>query len=91
MKRRLVLLLLLLLLEYDTYLINWIRADFAPQMQINKTTARTLSDSMKAHPYSYRTEHVREHDVHRAIAHTVHSNNIILPTGAKRISLTMYV
>ena len=37
-------------LEFDFYFINWTRADFAPQIQINKyinkKIARNLSDLM---------------------------------------------
>jgi hypothetical protein len=35
-----------LLLEYDYCLLNWIRVDFTPQIQINKQTEKTIYDLM---------------------------------------------
>ena len=55
------------LLEYDFYLIDWTRVDFAPQIQKN---SRDYIQFDEPHPYpirsfTYHTEHVRAYEVQR--------------------------
>jgi hypothetical protein len=73
-----IVLFLLFFLEYDFYFINWTRADFAPQIQINKWIWSSEHYIRLDEPYpypvrrfTYRTEHVRAYSVHRSTVYSL--------------------
>ena len=60
-------------------MINWTRADFAPQIQINKYIKKENSEDFirfyEPYPYplrscfTYRTEHFKAYDAHKVIVY----------------------